>query len=557
MKIPALVDKHFTVHRNWQGCSLGELTQLWLSYILSEGDHRLNQLEAWTGAHLHTLRCCISPTLRILDASDDRLAGLLDYYGDDERWENLEQELSQNLIRTYALSPKTSRVDSTSASGYGTVTPDGLFQFGHSKDHRPDLPQVKINLATLDPLGLPLVTSVVSGEQGEDPLYVPAIRRVQATLAQRGVLHIGDSKMGALATRAYVQASGDYYLLPLSLVQLPATEIDRHLAHVWQGQQRLTAIYRPALDATAPREKIAEGFEWRETLTATLDEKPLHWSERRLCVKSFTYATAQERALRARLAQAQTAIATLNVRGKGHRRWAAQPEAQAAVQAILEHYAVVELLQITYRPQRTQRAVRAYRDQPARTETRTDYHIQSQVKAKALAQAIRRLGWRVYATNQAARHLSVRQAVLAYRQQCLEEHNFGRLKGRALALTPMYLASDRRIKGLIRLLSLGLRILALVEFEVRQRLQAAKEKLAGLYAGQSTRATARPTTEQILRAFTGVTLTIWRTPKTVRCYITPLSAVQRRILKLLKFSDTLYSTLDCQSLKLARKMGEP
>lgn len=67
------------------------------------------------------------------------------------------------------------RLDSTTASGYGSVTPDGLFQFGHSKDHRPDLPQVKVILSTLDPLGLPLATTVPPGQRADGPLYIPAI----------------------------------------------------------------------------------------------------------------------------------------------------------------------------------------------------------------------------------------------------------------------------------------------------------------------------------------------------------------------------------------------
>ena len=42
---------------------------------------------------------------------------------------------------------------------------------GHSKDHRPDLPQVKVMQAILDPLAMPLVTDVVAGGRADDPLY--------------------------------------------------------------------------------------------------------------------------------------------------------------------------------------------------------------------------------------------------------------------------------------------------------------------------------------------------------------------------------------------------
>jgi transposase len=79
-------------------------------------------------------------------------------------------------------------VDSTSASAYTTVPENGLFQFGHSKDYRPDLPPVKVRQAVLDPLGMPLATDVVSGERADDPLYVPCMRRVQARLGRHGRL---------------------------------------------------------------------------------------------------------------------------------------------------------------------------------------------------------------------------------------------------------------------------------------------------------------------------------------------------------------------------------
>ena len=98
----------------------------------------------------------------------------------------LESTLNQHTVRVYDLPTARMHVDSTSASAYATVTDEGLFQFGHSKDHRPDLPQVKVMQAVLDPLGLPLATDVVSGERADDPLYIPCIKRVQASLGRTG-----------------------------------------------------------------------------------------------------------------------------------------------------------------------------------------------------------------------------------------------------------------------------------------------------------------------------------------------------------------------------------
>lgn len=65
-------------------------------------------------------------------------------------------------------------------------------------------------LSALDPLGRPLATQVVSGERADDPLYIPAIEQVSASLNEHGLLYVGDCKMAALETRAFVQAQQDY-----------------------------------------------------------------------------------------------------------------------------------------------------------------------------------------------------------------------------------------------------------------------------------------------------------------------------------------------------------
>ena len=47
MHVGALLDEHFPTHGNWQGLSLGTVSAVWLAFILSEGDHRLNHVQPW------------------------------------------------------------------------------------------------------------------------------------------------------------------------------------------------------------------------------------------------------------------------------------------------------------------------------------------------------------------------------------------------------------------------------------------------------------------------------------------------------------------------------
>jgi len=541
MGVQPLLDVYFPTHRNWVGLSLGWVTVIWLTHILSEANHRLNQVEPWAEQRLHTLRSCTGQPVHPLDLSDDRLAGVLEVLSHDAPWQALEGAFTQPWLRVYDLQPERVRLDSTTASGYWRVTEDGLFQFGHSKDHRPDLPQVKVMLAVLDPLGLPVATDIVPGQRADDPLYLPAITRVRESVGRRGLLYVGDGKMGALETRASLQAGGDCYLCPLAEIQLPAHVLEDYLGPVASGQQPLTRITR--LTATGARQHIADGYERLEPLTAEVAGHMVAWTERRLVVRSRQLACAGATALRARLAKARAAVTALNDRGRGKPRFSDLPGLQAAVEAILTRYRVPGLLAVRYTERVREHPLRRYGSRPATVQVARDLGVKAVVERQAVATAIGRLGWRVYATNAPAAQLSLAQAVLAYRSQYLVESDMGRLKGHPLSLTPMYLQRDDHATGLIRLLSVGWRVLTRLEFVVRQRLAAARTTLAGLYAGNPQRATARPTTERLLKRVEGLTLTIIREGRLRRYHLTPLSRVQRRILALLNFPVDIYTRL--------------
>src|SRR5437667_3354533 len=116
----------------------------------------------------------------------------------------------------------------------------------------------------------------------------------------------------------------------------------------------------------------------------------------------------------------------------------------------------------------------------------------------------------------------------------------GRLKGHPLSLSPMYVERDDHATGLVRLLSIALRVLTLMEFVVRRQLAQESTALAGLYAGNPKRATTYPTTERLLEAFQEITLTSIIEPHQTRRHLTALSALQQRVLALLEFTPTMY-----------------
>src|SRR2546428_13746683 len=78
MGVPELLDAYFKPHGNWEGMSLGWTTAIWLTHILSEGDHRLNQVQGWAAQRVQTLSISSGQAVHERGLSDDRLALVLD-----------------------------------------------------------------------------------------------------------------------------------------------------------------------------------------------------------------------------------------------------------------------------------------------------------------------------------------------------------------------------------------------------------------------------------------------------------------------------------------------
>ncbi len=541
MKIQELLDRDFPTHGNWKGLSLGYIVVVWLSYILSQADHRLSYVENWTEKRQKTLEICLKQPLTAKDFTDDRLEAVLRYLSDDVSWQEFETSLGGTLIRVYDLPQENIRLDSTTASGYCGITENGLFQWGHTKDYRPDLAQVKIMLSTLDPLGMPIATEVLPGNSADDPLYVPAIDRVRNTLSSRGHLYIGDCKMAAIATRAHLAAGNDYYLCPLSATQLNNEQLKSLLEPVWNEKQKLTTIDYDY--ANGKTEKIAVGYECSRTCKTFVDGVEYSWSERMFVVRSLKSAASAEKSLRTRLSKAEAALSELGKPCRGKKKLKTPADWQSAVEAILLEYRVQELFDLDFQLIIAPRLKRAYRDRPAKIVKESRCEFKFSLNTDALEKKIAMFGWRVYVTNHPDHSFSLADGVVAYREEYLMEKGFGRFKGFPLSLTPIYLQREDHIKGLIRLLSIGLRVLTLLEFQVRRGLNTSKQKISGLYAGNPQRKTSSPTAEQLLRAFKEINRISFAVGSQVYFQVGQLSPLQQEILSWLEIPAEIYTQL--------------
>jgi transposase len=554
LDLPATLDRHFATPINWKGpLSPGEVLAVWLLFVVSQGDHCLNHVEPWVAQHQAVLSSLLGKEVLPVHCHDDRLADWLSRLAKGDTFSLLERDLNQQTIRVYQLPTDLVRIDTTTANSYADVLSEqGLLQFGHSKDD-PDRPQIKIASAVLDPLGLPLVTVVVPGNSTDDPLYRPAIESVRQSFGQGGRTFVGDCKMAALATRAFVVAGGDFYLCPLSENQLSRQARVELLQPVFDGTVALQPVRRPGAEGQ-PDELVAEGFALDVELTATVDEKETRWTERRWLVRSHAYAQAQQTALERRLANAAKALRELVVRKQGKKQLF-HAELMQAAQAIVAREGVAGLMSYSARAMMTTRQVRAYRDRPARQESEVFFEIEVRRNETVIEEKKREMGWQVYAVN--ALTLTLPQVVWAYRGQYRIEDDWSRLKGQPLGLTPMYLQDEQRMQGLVYLLSLALRILTLLEWVVRERLRQEGTRLQGIYAGQPGRKTARPSAELLLGAMKTISVSVVEVNGQVHALLSPLTEVQKRLLDLWDMPPDLYDKLTCAFPRPPTKRSEP
>jgi transposase len=543
MGMAEVIDAIITPHWRRQGLSVGQTIMAWLTFILSESDHRLSYVEPWVATHLETLKRSLHPDLTVPDFSDDRLGDILRYLSDDASWAAIEQELGRRTIRVYQLPQRCVRLDSTTVSLHHDPEGTELIRYGHSKDHRPDLAQLKVMLASLDPMGAPLVTQIVAGSVADDGLYIPAVDQVRSVLGQTGLLYIGDSKMEAVSTRAHIVAGGDYYLTPLSHKGTQSELLTQLVAAALVGEQELVDVFRQPTDQQEPV-LIAQGYETTRQQEAEVAGERVVWTERVLLIYSPNLAQSQYRGLQGRLQRAEEKLLALTPPpGRGRRQYAELASLQAEAAAILQKHRVTDLLHLTYQRQVRRRQKRKYQDRPACVEETVRYQLHVQRNEEAIANEYRTRGWRLYVLNAPEEALSLGQAVHAYRGAPNIERDFSRLKGRPLGLRPVYVQREDHLKGLVRLLSLALRIVTLTEFVVRRVLSAEDTGLAGLYPGNAKQQTQGPTTERLLAAFANITLSLIQLPGQSIVHITPLTPLQCRILELLDLPTSIYTDL--------------
>jgi len=553
LQLPETMERSLGSHHLHEGISNGWLACVWMAFILSEGNHRKVSVQDWAQSHHHTLEAIVGQALRPVEFSDDRLSIVLRRFHDAD-WSRLETDLWQATCQVYEVPIEAIRLDSTTTCGYHTIAADGVMQLGHSKDHRPDLPQLKLMAAAAQPAGHLITCDVHPGNAADDPLYVPLIERVRHLLGRSGLLYAGDNKMAALESRAHIACHKDYYLVPLPQTGEVPELFDAWVDAVVDGRQEVELLY--GKDEKGNITLFGAGYELKRSCRWELNAKVFEWEERVQLVKSLSLARRQGEQLEERLRRAEVELRALTPPvGRGRRQFREEESLRQAVAEVLERNRVASFLSVTWK--REEQREKHYEgrgrggagrkwhwDVTIRYEVTNVCRVEERITAEK-----NRQGWRVQVTTLPQEGYSLQNCVLLYNGGWSLERDFHVVKDVPLGIRPLFVREDEQIIGLTRLLTIALRLLTLFEIRVRAGLEEAGEELAGLYEGQLKRKTSRPTATRLLKAIArmGLTLTRVDSGDESQWYVSALPPLLLRILELVDLTESIYTNLTTNS----------
>jgi len=548
IRMGELIDLTIKPHKNWKGLSLGSLAEIWMSYVISEGDHRLNHLEEWVMEKQLLFEALYEQELKRTDFTDDRLGLLLDYFDLDHNWTEIESGINKRLLRVYKLYDKSAemsciRLDATIGQGHRTPKEGGLFQFGASKHFNSALPQFKTMMSTLDceinGFAYPLASITVSGNTADDLLYLPILEQSKKSLdCTESLLVVGDKKLGSKGNRAQITKTGDYYLSPLSEIQFPRTRLKKMV------EENESKIKNVILNDT----QAGKGFEYKEQMSVLLenDGKPevVEWMERRIVFQSEGHAKSEIAGFDRKLEKTTTKLNELLNSKQGKKRPKTQEEIEKTVTQILTETKMESFISVEISKKIEMKKIRGYQGKPERTEKKEIFELSIELDEQEIEKHKSNCGWCVYATNAPIKKMNLKDVIIMYRGQFQIESRFNDLKNKVTKLMPIYLQKQERVKSLINLMMIGLKAICAIEITAARQLKKADKELKGIYAGNPQRGSKKPTAKMMLKRFKGISISIFMekgNPKFIG--LSTLNNVQLEILKLLGFKEDIYNEL--------------
>jgi transposase len=382
---------------------------------------------------------------------------------------------------------------------------------GYSRDHRPDLNQVMLELIVEHQAGIPLLMKPLSGNSSDTVEFGRVIDDHISALcrADEALYLVADSALYRAENLGKLDQGTVKWI-----TRVPATlkEVQAHLA-------------QPELETMTA---LTDGYRYRE-VSSTFGGVEQRWL--------VIYSEARQKRLK-RTVDKQLARQSDQER-KAFKKFCAQPFAcePDARQALEQFKGTLALSQIAGEAIRTTSHYGGRgRPQKGQTPERVAYVITGAL-ASSLARRQALLEQKscfVLATNELdAQTLGAQEVLSAYKGQSVPERGFRFLKDPQFLASALYLKKPERIMALLMVMTVCLLVYAALEYRLRKALGEHDET----FPDQKGRPTQRPTARWVFHVFVGIHVLLGATDNPL------ILNLQEHHLSLLKVMGTDYEAL--------------
>jgi transposase len=396
--------------------------------------------------------------------------------------------IARQARQRFGLAARQVHVDTTSFSVTGEYAADLdahtlAVTYGYSRDHRADLKQWMLALATTRAGDVPLFCQALDGNASDKLSLVAAVEALAAQLradVEEVPIFVADSGLYSAENVARLSAAGVRWISRVPDTSKEARAALQVSDDAWQHDGSLF---------WAPVPQAPEGERWVVVRTTQGEER---------------VRTTLQRQVETTRAQWEKALWHL-----GNQRFACEPDAQAALAHQLKRRPQWLTVQAHLVPHPKQN--RPGRPRQGTPPDRTEWQIQATVTVDALAvtRAVQCKASFLVATNVLAAHqLADQELIRTYKEQHSVERGFSFLKDPLFLASSVFVKKPERIVALSLVMVLCLLVYRLAEHRVREQLAATGQTVPN----QLKQPTDRPTMRWMFQCFEGVSLVVFQPP---------------------------------------------
>ena len=424
----------------------------------------------------------LGPGIHPEHINDDVMGRFLDLLY-EEGVSELYEDIALTVVRYLGLEPKSINIDTTSFHLDGDYETDSDAQAikitrGYSRDHRPELNQVILNLITENQAGLPLYMQACSGNASDMDLFKKTVKSHVKSLksAYNNTYFIGDA---ALYTEETIKSLAEQNQLFISRAPQKLKEVKAVLANA----------------SNADWIELSDGYSgaWFSSNYGDV-------SQRWLLVKSEKAKKRESHILDKSIYKA-TEKSLKSFNKSCRQKFSCESDASKALEQwqTSESMLVVVDSKISKIEKRTRRGRPSSKDE-IDTSFKIEGHVATSLSAKKESENLK--GLFVLATNDLNDSLDMQFILDEYKSQQAVERGFRFLKSPDFLTSSFFIKKPERIEALLMVMTCSLLVYAAMEHLIRRRLIETQKH----FPDMKKKPSQNPTAKWVFFCFQGISI---------------------------------------------------